>query len=61
MISNRYARGNNRFMKDFDETKPSSFIVYIDKTEPYAKDYLPVGDFKWKNNNLAKILLNKIF
>jgi len=57
MISHRYAKANNRFMKDFDETKPSSFIFYIDKTQLYAEamsDYLPVGDFKWENKNLVK-------
>ena len=29
-ISKRYAEANNKYMKDFDESKPSTFIQYLD-------------------------------
>ena len=32
----RYGRGNNKFMKEFDEKKPSKFVVYFDANSLYA-------------------------
>ena len=50
VISNRYSKANNRYMKDFDETKPSKYIEYLDANNLYGWamcENLPVRDFQW--------------
>jgi hypothetical protein len=50
VISKRYAKANNPYMKSYDETKPSSYIVYLDANGLNAwsmTQYLPVRDFCW--------------
>ena len=51
-ISKRYAEANNKCMKDFDKTKPSTFIQYYDANSLYATTMtkkLPTHGFKWMN------------
>ena len=46
----KYARANNRFMKDFDPEKEVSYIHYLDFVNLYGHclmQPLPVGDFRW--------------
>ena len=50
MISNRYSKANNKYMKNFDPEKPSKFIIYLDTNNLYGWvmcEPLPTGDFSW--------------
>ena len=49
-IANRYGEANNKYMKDYDENKPSKYIMYLDANNLYGwamSQYLPTGGFKW--------------
>ena len=49
----RYAKANNRYMKDYDRKKKSSYIQYLDTNNLYGKampEKLPVRGFKWVND-----------
>ena len=49
-IANRYGKGNNEYMKTYDEKAPSKYIMYLDANNLYGwamSQYLPSGGFKW--------------
>ena len=49
-IAKGYAKENNKDMKNYDPTKPSKFITYVDMNNLYSwarSRYLPYGRFKW--------------
>ena len=49
----RYSEANNKYMKNYDPTKPSKYIEYLDKNNLYGwamSGYLPYGGFKWLKN-----------
>ena len=35
-IAKRYAKGNNKYMSDYDSEKPSTLIIYLDKNNLYG-------------------------
>ena len=50
----RHAKGNNKYMKDYDENKESSYIQYLDANNLYGwamRQKLPVNGFKWVEND----------
>ena len=47
---NRYAHANNHYMKEYDKTKESSYIQYLDANNLYGaamSKKLPIKGFKW--------------
>ena len=49
----RYAKGNNRYMKNYDKSKESSYIQYLDSNNLYGvvmSEKLPANGFKWVND-----------
>ena len=53
----RYAKANNKYMKDYDMKKKSSYIQYLDANNLYGKamtEKLPVRGFRWMGD-ISKI------
>ena len=54
-ISTRFGKGNNKYMgKQFDESKPSTYITYLDANNLYGwamSRLLPTHGFRWMNEN----------
>ena len=51
----RYAKANNKYMKDYDEKEESSYIQYLDANNLYGRampQKLPVSGFKWEKDML---------
>ena len=58
-ISKRHAEANNKYMKDYDETLPSTYIQYLDANNLYGwamSQKLPTHRLKWIDINKAKVL-----
>ena len=52
-ISKRYAEANNKYMVNYDSTKPSTYIQYLDANNLYGwamPQTLPTHGFKWLGN-----------
>ena len=52
-IAKRYSEANNKYMKNYDPTKPSKYITYLDMNSLYGwamSGYLPYGGFKCFKN-----------
>ena len=64
-ITKRYREVSNKYMKNYDPTKPSKYIAYLDESNVYdwgMSDYLPYDRSKWltqekiNNCNLNSII-----
>ena len=52
-IAKRYNEANSKYMKNYDPTKLSKYIEYLDKNNLYGwamSGYLPYSGFKWLKN-----------
>ena len=61
IISNRYGEGNNKYMKDYNETKPSKFSMYLDANNLYGwgmSQKLPISCFEWMTDKELENLFN---
>ena len=57
--SKRYAEANNKYMKDYNRDKPSSYIQYLDANNLYGwamSQKLPTHRFKWIDYDKSKVL-----
>ena len=58
----RYAKANNKYMKNCDKNKESSFIEYLEANNLYGwamSQKLPVDGFKWIETTLIDKKINK--
>ena len=50
----RYAKANNKYMKNFEKNIPSTYLQYLDASNLYGwamSQKLLVNDFKWTETN----------
>lgn len=49
-IANRYGEANKKYMSNYDASKPSKNIMYLDANNLYGyamSQCFPTGEFKW--------------
>ena len=60
-ISKRYAEANNKYMKNYDSTKPSTYIQHLDANNLYGwamSQPLPIHGCKWLKDLTADSVIN---
>ena len=56
-VTKRYAKANNKCLKDYDPTKPPIYIPYLDANNLYGwamRQRLPVRDLRWMSEDELK-------
>ena len=69
--AHRYAKTNNKYMKNYERSMESSYLALLDASNLYrwaVSQELPVNGFKWVKNfnegfikNMMKIVIQDIF
>ncbi|GFT83707.1 uncharacterized protein TNCV_2826231 [Trichonephila clavipes] len=52
---NRYGKANNKYMKGYDKSKESNYLMYLDANNLYGwaiSQFLPFGGFRWGDNDI---------
>jgi len=52
LIANRYAKANNKYMKNYVENEPTKYIICLDANNLYGwamSQYQPTGGFQFVN------------
>lgn len=64
MITQKYARANNTYVKDYDPSKPSSYLMYYDANNLYGwamSQPLPTGLMRWlEDDEMQRFELQKV-
>lgn len=62
--SNRYSKANNQYMKTYDSSKSSTYLIYVDANNQYGwamSQPLPYGGFRWlESDEIKKLDVTKI-
>ena len=61
IISNRYGKANNKYMKEYNKRELIKFLMYLDANNLYGwamTQKLPVHSFKWMTNQEIENLFN---
>ena len=61
IISNRYGKANNKYMKDFNKKELIKFLMYLDANNLYGaamSEKLPVHSFKWMTDQEINNIFN---
>ena len=61
IISNRYGKANNKYMKDFNKKELIKFLMYLDANNLYGwamSQKLPVHSFKWMTTQEIENIFN---
>lgn len=63
IIAQRYAKANNHYLPNFDETKPETYITYLDANNLYGLAMsmkLPIRDFAWVSAERLSTIVNEV-
>ena len=55
VLGDRYVKANNNCLEDYDSSKSSNYLLYLDANNLYGwamSQKLPTGDFKWKSGTV---------
>jgi hypothetical protein len=61
LFNKRHSKANNKYMKIYDETKQSTYIMYFDINNMYGGamiEMLPYGEFKWVDKITLEEIIN---
>lgn len=61
-VVSRYAKANNKYLSEYDSTKPSNYLLYVDVNNLYGYAMnlsLPYAEFEWTNEKLNVLDLKK--
>ena len=61
IISNRYGKANNKYIKEYNKTEPSKYLMYLDANNLYGWAMslkLPVHSFEWMTTEEIENIFN---